>query len=325
MTLVIAGHNLEKKLSFGVAWSCLDNEDGTIESQEMKPNGLFVVSDSVITILDDQDRRVPIIGGFRKVYPVSIKIWKPYFIGSYFHSYKSVFFESECFIAIAGSTLVAQHVLNMISEHLGKLRISYERSNTEKQGKYVIIRHCQRNILDVGQGVDAWDECMFTANDYNGIVNAENISEIIEYSINEALSSARKYRRNEGALANMYTDFIAGIHCPTTNVHRLYTFRMGSRTNGEGLLEVYTTRQEIFENELAVVGMRTEFESRAQDVLTEAIRVGISPAKELFSFLNEAIDETLESGSYLIDRPSILKLFHQGQLTKTEFKPKANF
>lgn len=312
MTLVIAGHNMKKPLNYAAAWG--------VKNTKLQPNGLFIVSDSVITA-HGSNGLSPVLGGFRKVYPLSIKIWKPSFLGKYFHSYQTVFFESQCFIAIAGSTLTAQHVLNMISEHLDKLRISYERSPSYgTPGKYFIIRHCQKNILNQGQGINTWDEDMFTDNDYRGIITADAIANIIEYSINEALSSARKYKLDAASLNGMYTEFAAGIHCPATDEHKLYTFRMDSKLNDEGMIEVFSVKNEIPENGLAVLGMRKEFESSAQKILETSIANEIPPAVELFDFLNNAIDTVKDTGNFAIDRPSVLKIFNRGKLTKEKFQ-----
>jgi len=301
VTLVILGHNHEKTFSWGG------------KSEKMETNGLFIASDSAITA-----NGFTLLGGFRKVYPVTIKIWKPYFIEQDFHSYREVHYESECFIAIAGSTLTAQHVLNCISEHLGKLRISYERPKSIKEsGKYVVIRHCQKNILS--DGCTRWSEDMFTPNDFEEIENAESISKTIEYSINEALSSARKYKLDENALKNMYTEFSAGIYCPILKKHNLYTYRMDKRINEDGIYEVFAVKKEVLPHEITILGMRNKFQDRAQQVFDEAIQSGEEPSKKVFNFLNKAIDEVASSGSKAIDRPSILRVFNSGVLTKKEF------
>ncbi len=318
MTLIIAGHNLEKSISYGSTW-CAQNSD-TEDLPSMRCKGLYVAADSSITTPGTNGTR-PILGEFRKIYAVPIKVWKPSFIELYFHSYQEVFLESECFVAIAGSTLTAQHVLNLISEHLGKIRISYERDESYgAPGKYILIRHCQKNILNEGQGIDTWDEDMFTPHDYAGIVTADVIAEIIEYSINEALSSARKYKLDHEALKGMYTEFAAGIHCPKTGAHKLFTFRMRDRLNAEDIIEVYAERQEIHEGEVAVLGMRNEFEARAQTLLVDSIRAGTPPANEIFNFLNQAIDEVRQAGNSVIDRPSVLRKFIDGKLTTAQFQ-----
>ncbi|ACO80981.1 hypothetical protein AvCA_48810 [Azotobacter vinelandii CA] len=287
----------------------------------MKPVGLFAVADSSITAPNSNGKQT-ILGGFRKIYPVEIKVWKPFFNGVYFRSYLEVHYEAECFVAIAGSTFTAQHVLNLISEHLRKIRISYERAKELlTPGKYVLIRHCQRNELEINQGIDEWAEDMFTPNDYIDLVTANDIAKIVEYSINEALTSARKYKIDEQSLKAMYSEFAVGIYCPKEKNHQLFAFRMGSRLNAEGLIEVYATKERIEEGRVAVLGMKSEFEATAQDAMQIAIEEEISPSRKFFDFINKAIDKVRDNGSFAIDRPSVCKVFQEGQL-KTVFHQK---
>lgn len=310
MTLVVVGHEFEKKVTF--SWG-KDTEDAP-KKAGMKAVGLFAVADSSITAPNSNGRQT-ILGGFRKIYPVEIKVWKPFFNDVYFRSYLEVYYEAECFVAIAGSTLTAQHVLNLISEHLRKIRISYERAKElYTPGKYVLIRHCQRNELEVNQGIDEWAEDMFTPNDYIDLVTANDIAKIVEYSINEALASARKYKIDEQSLKAMYSEFALGIYCPKEKNHQLFVFRMESRLSAEGLVEVYATKEQIEEGRVAVLGMKSEFESTANDAMQTAIEEETSPSRKLFDFVNIAIDKVRANGSFAIDRPSVCKVFQKGQL-----------
>jgi hypothetical protein len=311
MTLIVVGHELEKNLAYD--WR--KNSAPPLEKVGMKSSGLFAVADSSITTPNSNGLQT-ILGGFRKIYPVQIKIWKPCFIGDYFRSYEEVHYEAECFVAIAGSTLTAQHVLNLISEHLSKIRISYESAKgLLPPGKYVLIRHCQSNELEGGQGVNRWANDMFTPNDYIGLVTANDIAKIVGYSINEALTSARKYKIDEQSLKAMYSEFAVGIYCPKEKNHQLFVFRMAHRTNAVGIIEVYAANERIEEGKVAVLGMRSEFEAAAQDAMRTAIKEEILPSRMLFTFINNAIDKVRGNGSFAIDRPSICKVFQQGQLT----------
>lgn len=70
---------------------------------------------------------------------------------------------------------------------------------------------------------------------------------------------------------------------------------------------------------LAVLGMRSTFEQRAQEVINECITKNEPPAEHLFNFLNEAIDEVTDTGNGEIGRPSVLKLFNQNEFKKVKF------
>ena len=80
MTLIIAGHYERQHF--------------------LKERGIFFATDSIIT-----SNEIPLLGGFRKIYPVAIKLWKPYFIDSSFKSYPYTHIECQCAIAFSGNTL----------------------------------------------------------------------------------------------------------------------------------------------------------------------------------------------------------------------------
>ena len=306
MTLVIVSHDLRPTLNF--VWN---ENSGKDRKTPLEPDGLLVATDTAITTSDG----VTLLGGFRKSYEVPIKVWKPYFLGAYFHSYRTIYLETSCFIAFAGSTLTAQHVLNSITEHLGKLRISY-RSSSSSPGEYCVIRHCQKNDLEQGQGVDQWGDDMFLPRDIETLLTADVIADNILYSINEPLRSARKYKLDAKSLQQMQTDFAAGVYCPVSRKHRLYTFRMDKDLSDDGIYEVFVKKEEILWNQLAVLGMRAEHEADAQAVLDNCIESCTPPGDAIFDFLNSAIDKTQQSGSNAIDRPSVLKRFEGGRLEK---------
>lgn len=313
MTLVIVGHE-KKKDGWASAWG---NDSAPMK---VRNDGLFAVSDSVITV-NGTNGETPLLSGLRKIHSVAIKFWKPYFVGGYFRDYLEVASTSECFVAFAGSTLTATHALDIISEHLGKLHISYKRKPGRfEPGTYVVQRHCEYNDIRDTQEVIRWDEDMFMPPDLATLFTADYVSEVIEHSINVALKSAKRYRLTRQALALMKTDFAAGLHCPVTETYRLFEYRMKERQNAEGVIEVFTEREEVPDGRVAVLGMRDAFELRAQEAYDSAVREGTSTGAELFRFLNAAIDEVAQQKSFAIDRPSVHKKLERGSVKKVSFK-----
>lgn len=314
MTLIIAGFERAKDPWAG-AWG-----KSRVGSDELKTFGLFAVADSLITSNSGGSAR-PLLSGLRKIHPIPIKLWKPYIVNGIFRDYLEVHSETECFVAFAGSTLTSTHVLDVITEHLAMLRISFER--IDKGGvasSYVVKRDCEYiNPRDTNEYIE-WGEDMFLSSDFEGLLTGDYLADVIEHSINVGLKSARKYRLDATDFKLMAADFLAGIQCPATNRYRLFTFRMDFRINDEGVLEVFANRKEISEDEVAVLGMRKEFESRAQLVYSEALKRGKSTGESLFNFLNTAIDEVAFSSHVSIDRPSVHKFFERGSLSKVGFK-----
>lgn len=291
----------------------LQPQDANIADDDTKPelkvDGLFFAADSAIT---DRISGQPLLGGFRKVYPIKAALWKPYFVGGWFKSYNQIYRETEISFGFSGNTLTAQHVLNFVREHLGKLRISHLSRPFPNPGDYVVLRHCQSNPLD--DDSTTWDEDMFSGKDIESLLTADVIADCVEHAINAALKSARKYKISEESLASLYSDFFAGINCPVSGSSRLFSFRVAFEIR-DGFGEVFTKKEEVHPGHVLVLGMRSQFEQRAQVELELAIASSIDPAESMFKFLNMAIDEVASQGLFAIDRPSVLhRLNNKGML-----------
>jgi hypothetical protein len=312
MTLVIAGHEQAADPWQGV-WAKSDSAT----EMKLSKNGLFAVADSVITIVGSGGL-TPILSGHRKIHGIPIRLWKPYFIGEDFRSYTSTYLETECFMAFAGSTLTASHAINLVEEHLAKLRISYKRApGPLTPGTYIVQQHCQYNLLEDLKETSLWGEDMFLDSHFTGLLTAEYIAQVVEHSLNTAVKSAKKHRLSEESFKNMYTDFLLGVHCPTQGTHHLYAYQMHAKLE-EGIFEPYMQRTEIEPDKVAVIGLRKEFETAAQAAMDAALHAGVSTGKSLFEFLNEAITRVSASGSFAIDRPAIHKHFKNGRLEKAQ-------
>lgn len=308
MTLVIVGHE-QVEDGYGSVW----RKDNDSKEITLRSEGLFAVADSIITVTGSNGD-TPLLSGLRKIYPIPIKLWKPSFLDVYFNGYFETYIESSCFVAFAGSTLTATHALNLISDHLCNLQISYKFN----RGEYIVQRHCETNVLSDSKNA-IWDKHMFLDRYFQKLLTAQYIAEVIEHSINTALKSAQKYRLSKDEINKMHTDFAAGIHCPTTGQHFLFLYRM-QITQKEDLVEVYTKREEIKSDTVAVLGMRSEFEERAQKKYFEALKSGSSTGKEMFKFLNDSIKEVSSKGKFSIDKPSFHMKFEDGLLEKINFE-----
>ncbi len=310
MTLVIAGYEHEKSMDFS-SWS----EETKPYVPTMNVDGLFAIADSAIT--SHQGGRT-LLNGFRKVYEMEASLWKPYFMpDGAFRDYLNVYQKREFFIGFAGSTLTAQHILNSISEHLGNLRISYDREDGNGAIKYKVIQHCQENPL-ASPEASYWDDDTFTDRDFDGLLTGAVIAEFVEYSINNALRSASKYKLSMDEFQAMHTDLVCGTWCPYAKRHELYLFRMKSMQGEDGVLFAYTEKQFVEAGEVAVLGMNNRFGSLAQDRFNSALMSFKSPASEMYKFLEECIDEIQNEGSKEIDRPVSFRKLNRLKITRVK-------
>lgn len=310
MTLIFAGYEHKKSLDFSSF-----SDDAPPYVPEMEVCGLFAIADSAITTL--QGGRT-LLNGFRKVYEMEAKLWKPYFMpdGS-FRSYIEIYERREFFVGFAGSTLTAQHILNSISEHLGKLRISYSREENRGPIKYEVIRHCQANPLNSAEA-SYWDDDTFTDRDFEGLLTGSVIADFVEYSINNALRSASSYKLSMEEFQAMHTDLICGLWCPYKRRHELYLFRMMNKQGEDGVLFAYTEKQLVKEDEIAVLGMRNRFEVSAQKKFSESLSNLKNPSGEMYRFLEECIDEVQNDGSKEIDRPISFRVIDELKITRVK-------
>lgn len=152
---------------------------------------------------------------------------------------------------------------------------------------------------------------------YHGLLTGEYISEVVEHSINKALSSARRYKLDEKALDEMHTEFILGVHCPSKSVDILVKYTMKRRMNDDGIIEVYVVSERIKEGEIAVIGMSSRFNDSAQEVTKKAIENGLSLKEEMSQFVKNAISEVNSEGSFQISMPMVVKSLIDNRITKT--------
>ena len=309
MTLVVAGYNFEENPFREI--------DNIKEITGVRAEGLFAVADSIITS-HSLNGHSPLLSGFKKIKEIPVKLWQPYFIRENFKSYNSVFLDFECFVAFAGSTLTAQHVIDLISNHLATLRIDFQSGNFQNDGEYVVKKRCDpNNLIQDGHSSVYGDDMFIPEKHYHGLLTSEYIAEVVEHSINKALSSAQKYKLDKKSLREMYTEFILGVNCPSTGSDLLVKYKMNQRMNTEGMFEVFVESQQIQEDEVAVIGMSDRFNELAQNIAKDTIKKGLSLKNEMTSFVKNAIDEVNDEGSFQIAMPLVVKSLENRKVTKT--------
>lgn len=143
---------------------------------------IYFATDSVLTTPYMGLRRI-LLKGFKKVIEVPIRVKLPIFQGNSFYRYYGDHSETKCTIAFAGSTLVAQHLINSITNHLSELYPTY------KQGCYRLAMSCEKSLHICGN-YDVEGICgdpMFTEEHLSSLLDPQYISEVVEHSIVEPL------------------------------------------------------------------------------------------------------------------------------------------
>lgn len=270
MTLVIAGHHLEQ----GVF--------GDIGGYE---NGLFAVADSNIT-----SSGTVLVSGFKKVVEITIRIKGLNFLDERFNGYWGVRYETACFIAFAGSTLVAQQILNSIKNHLIEL---YPTHNGED---YHLAMCCEKHkhLKDI-----CYPDHMFTEQHLNCLLTGELISNVVSHSIEAVLEQAKRHDGMKKRFSAFQAEFILGLQCPVSGQYQLYEYLMLPDSERQVRVE----KIPIPKGKVAVIGMRDLFSNGAQTTFDESVSAAKCTSTEMHKFLAKAIDSQNEIGIYEIGKP----------------------
>jgi hypothetical protein len=299
MTLIIAGHDIKKDAS----------RPGFVGAT----HGLFVAADSTIT-----NGNQTLLSGFKKIYTLPIKVYKPYFVGGMFRGYQTVRLSTHCFIAFAGSTVTAQHILNGIGNHLGAMRYAYEGSGIMGRGVYQILMDCERNSLH--KSMTTWGDDMFLDGDMDDLLSGEVVAKTVGHVLKISLGDAKRHKIDEQGWNSLLTQYVLGTYCEVEKRNKLYTFKpRHKREFGEHgqIVDIEIDQKEIIPGELAVLGM-TGFESRAKAAYQAAFQAKADVKRAMFEFLNLAIDEVKANGDLEIDRPALLSAFHRGEMIELD-------
>lgn len=273
MTLVIAGHSLRDMSYGGIGGSFCD--------------GVFFVADSSIT----QGDRL-LVSGFKKVVETPVRVAGMNFQEEWFNGYLGYNFEGGCGIAFAGSTLVAQHIMNSIRNHLSDLKPTY------LDGKYQLAMPCEtEKFLDGYYDMDMFQKHHLGT---NHLLTAEFIAGVVKHSVQSVLIQAKKHKSMESMFAAYKAEFILGVCCPKTRKHHIYRYDiLPSSTEG-----AVVSMEEIPEGKVAVIGLRNLHEQGANDAFADAVANGRSTGPALFDFLANAIKAQNEIGVFEIGFPA---------------------
>jgi len=313
MSLIFVGYDSEE-----IDFSHFSNTNDTqpIKSKPyIKDNGIFAISDSAITT---NEGKKTLLTGFRKIYDITVKLWEPSFSPGWdFTGYHHIHSRYNIIVGFVGSTLVAQHILNGITGHLEHLKISCKKRpvNSLQKIEYIVNLPCEDNVLVNPPMLTQWDETTFTPRDFEGLITGEFLAHVIEHSINASIRSAREHRLDYEEFQQMFTDIFCGVYCPIEREHQVYIFRMKAKEE-DGIMIAYTEKGRLSKDDIAVLGMRADFEQDAKDIFTEAKENGKNIVVALENFMSDCIDKVHSGGSSEIDRPIVNKRLDQGLVTK---------
>lgn len=295
MTLIVAGYSMQKLVGF--------HEDSSEDDGgDIYVDGLVVSSDTSIT-----DGNTILVSGFKKVIDVQVKVKAIDFLGDEFSRYYGTWFESSCFIAFAGSTLVAQHMINSIKNHLGEIYPSFY------QNEFCLAMSCEKKKL-LKQS-DRVDEDMFVSDDIAPLLTAEYIASVVKHSIEAILKRANKHegmRRNFNAFN---VEFILGVQCPYRQTFHLYKLNVES----DVAIGAKVVVRSLSTDEVAVIGMCDFYEDDARACLHHTLTNCEDVGSNLHDFVVKAIEDKNNIGDFKIGKPCVLYKYMGGVLERKRF------
>ena len=272
MTLVIAGHILQP----------------LFEEESNFVTGLFAASDTAITSGD-----TILVSGFKKVVEIPVRIKAPVFCDEWLNGYAGYRYEGGCFVAFAGSTLIAQHMMNSICNHLSELYPVYE------DGEYKIATPCEKTRH---LKTSYYDTSMFLDHHLNALLSAEKLSDIVRHSIQAVLEQAKKHDGMKKNFSAFCAEFILGVQCPNSKRFHLYQYEIVLDKNDGAIVE----KVEVPQGKVAVIGLKNSYADKANSDFERAVKSGKDTAKEMHHFLARAIESKNEIGVFSIGKPCVL-------------------
>ncbi|MBV7547417.1 hypothetical protein KW849_14090 [Pseudomonas sp. PDM26] len=289
MTLIIAGHTLEQI-----------NIDGI---KSTHGHGVFFATDSSIT-----QNGVVVVSGFKKVYEMPIRVNGVNLLDNWFNGYHGFIYEGGCAVAFAGSTLVSQHIMNSIRNHLGELKPTY------RDGMYQLAMLCETHKF-ISQHCDG---DMFKRSDYgpNYLLTAPFIAGVVQHAIQCVLDRASQHKGMKTNFAAYQADFILTVCCPDTGKYHIYRYEIvpgpdnGDQSSADSVPAV-AKMEEIPEGKVAVIGMRDNHEEDANAAFAAAVEAGQRTDLAMHEFITTAIRNQNEIGVFKIGLPAF-RYEHRG-------------
>ena len=252
-----------------------------------------------------------LVRGFKKVINIPIRIRDPYFLGERFHSYVGTEYNYNCVVAFAGSTLVAQHYINSIINHLSDLRPTYF------EGKYQLAMPCEKHKLLKENGW--YDESMFLTRHVENLLSATFVSEVMKHSIEASLKQARDINQLRKLFHEYACEFILGFYCPIDHNHHLYIYELVP-DQPDGVKVLY---KEVPFNEFAFIGLGINNTAGISAQFNQELKERISKSQDnqkiseiVYDYLNDKIRELNSYNDFSIGKPSALFSLYRNQLIK---------
>ncbi|MFG6501569.1 hypothetical protein [Sulfitobacter sp. 1A15106] len=293
MTLIVAGH------AFEIEADMLG--DNSAKDSPYVEAGLFVLCDSVIStngggqLLD---------GDFRKIRRFHVSVREPQFYhDGRFHRFGPEKNAGSVYVAFAGSALSAQAVFERAAAMLSDLRVSCDRSREDGLLHYVLRLQDEPDPLSEGGGVHIWGADTFTRADLASISIHSAVVDCLKRAINETFAAKQEITTSAEQFRSWRAEFVSASWCKRTSTGRLHLYRLNEHRSAEGMHFFSTSPEEIPAGDLAVLGMRNEFETAAKTRFDRAREDRAATFDAMREFMTCSIEKHRKTGLTEIGLP----------------------
>ncbi|TNC51091.1 hypothetical protein FHG66_05925 [Rubellimicrobium rubrum] len=293
MTLVLAGHAFELEEDL---WG-----DTPAEDRAYVEVGVFVLCDSAISTLDG---RQTLDDDFQKIRRIQVMVREPQFYpDGHFNRYGPATIAGSVDVAFAGSALSAQAVFERAAAMLSDLRVSCDRSSLDGSLLYVLRSADERNPLTEGGAVRTWGDDTFTPADMAAISIQGAVADCLKRAIEDTFAAKRRICTSIEQFRSWRAEFVSASWCRRASTARLNLYRLAEAQDADGLLYFAVGQQEIPAGDLAVLGMRNEFEASAQACFNRAREGRTATIDAMREFMTRSIEQHRITGSREIGLP----------------------
>lgn len=209
-----------------------------------KDESIVFVADSLITTKNSQGQNIKMVDQFRKILPVGIIIRVPELdADNKISGFRDLPITRHMMLSFAGSTLVAQHIINNIQGHFRRLKLV----NVGDELRIVPPCDYSKEIIE------QLNAKHFAKIDESGLyqhLTKNFVAKLVLHCIQKVVDEGKENIIDAFSAARFKTDFILAFTCGESGKNVLYRYTMEFKD-----YEFQPMMEEIISPEVAVIGV----------------------------------------------------------------------
>lgn len=205
---------------------------------------IVFVADSLITTKNSQEQNIKLVDQFRKILPVGIIIRVPELdADKKISGFRDLPILHHMMLSFAGSTLVAQHIINNIQGHFRRLKLA----NVGDEVK--IVPPCDYSKESIEQ-LDAKHFAKIDELSLYQHLTKDFVAKLVLHCIQKVVDDGNENIIDASSAARFRTDFILAFTCGESGKNALYRYTMEFKD-----YKFQPLMEEIIAPDVAVIGV----------------------------------------------------------------------